>query len=74
MSENRVLRIFDLKVQKQPRISEKYTRALKFVFITSITEVDQTEKNWYMGHVKCKGKTRRSRKISTNFSLCEKKM
>ena len=54
MSENRVLRIFDLKGQKEPRTSEKYTRALKFVFITSITEVHQTEKNWYMGHVKWK--------------------
>jgi hypothetical protein len=48
--------------QKQPRTSEKYTRALKFVFVASITEVDQTEKNWYMGHVKCKGKRGKVRK------------
>ena len=63
MSEKRALRIFDLKVQKKPRTSEKYTRAFQFVFVASITEVDQTEKNWCMGHVKCKGKTRKSRKI-----------
>jgi hypothetical protein len=63
ISENKVLRKFDLRGQKQPRTSEKYTRALRFVFVASITEVDQTEKNWYMGHVKCKGKTRKSLKI-----------
>ena len=67
MSENKVLRIFDLKGQKQPRTSEKYTRALQFVFVASITEVDQTEKIWCMGHVKCKGKTRKSQKISMNL-------
>ena len=69
MSENMVLRIFDLKGQKEPRISEKQTAALNFVFIISIIEVDQTKKNWYIGHVKCKGKTRKSLKISMNFSL-----
>jgi len=31
MSENKMLRIFDLKGQKEPRTSEKYTRALRFV-------------------------------------------
>jgi len=59
ISENRVLRIFDLKGHKETRTSEKYTRALEFVFITSITEVDQTKKNWYMEHIKCKAKTRK---------------
>ena len=73
-TENRVFRIFDLKGHKDPRNSEKGTRALKFVFITSIIQVDQTEKNWCMGHFKCKGKTRKIRKISMNFSLCETKM
>ena len=74
MSENKVLRIFDLKVQKKPGTSEKYTRTLRLVFVASIREVDQTEKNWNMEHIKCKGKTRKSRKIELNFSLCETRM
>ena len=74
MSENRLLRIFDPRGQKQPRTSEKITERISIYFLTSITEVDRTEKNWYIGHARCEGKTREILKISMNFSLCETKI
>jgi len=71
MSENRVLGMFELKGRSNFR---KNNREHLNLFLTSITEMDQTERNWYMGHVKCKGKTREILKISMNFSLYETKM
>jgi len=57
------------------RTSEKYTGTSQFVIILArITQVGQTEENWYMRHVKCKGKMRKSLKISMDFSLCETEM